>query len=72
MPLCVRKVVPARGVEAKEHSEVVGEFGEPYRGRTYGELIKRPAETLRQDAQEGESSTKKGGPIRDDVAHHGA
>ena len=38
--LYVRKVVAARGVEAEEHSEVVGKFGGPCRGRTYGPLIK--------------------------------
>ena len=39
-PLSVRKVVAARGVEAEEYSGVVGKFGGPCRGRTYGPLIK--------------------------------
>jgi hypothetical protein len=34
------------------------EIGGPCRGRTYGPLIKSPAETLPQDAQQEEPSAK--------------
>ena len=45
---CLRKVVVAREVEAEEHSEVVGKFGEPCRGRTYGPLIKSDRQGMSQ------------------------
>ena len=51
-------MVVAREVEAEEHSEVVGKFGEPCRGRTYGPLIKSLLESLPQDTQQEESSPK--------------
>ena len=55
---CLRKVVVAREVEAEEHSEVVGKFGEPCRGRTYGPLIKSLVEDLLQKTLQEESPTK--------------
>jgi len=59
-PLYVRKVVAARGVETEEYSEVAGKFGGPCRGRTYGPLIKSPAEDLPENTQQNESVAIKG------------
>jgi len=42
----------------KRDSEVDEEFGGSWRSRTYGPLIKSPAETVPQDTQQEESATK--------------
>ena len=52
------KVVAGEGLEETGNSEVVGKFGGPCRGRTYGPLIKSPAEELPQDTQQEESTAK--------------
>jgi hypothetical protein len=52
------KVVADGGVGEVENSEVVGKFGGPCRGRTYGPLIKSLDEALPQDTQQKESSAK--------------
>ena len=44
--------------EVSKEPQVVEKFGGPCRGRTYGPLIKSPAEDLTQDTQQGESSAK--------------
>ena len=49
------KVVANEGVPVEGNSEVVGKFGGPCRGRTYGPLIKSPAETPPQDTQQEQS-----------------
>ena len=42
----------------EEDSEVLKKFGGPCRGRTYGPLIKSPAEDLPQNTHEEQSSAK--------------
>ena len=49
------KVVATEGLEEEESSEVVGKFGGPCRGRTYGPLIKSPAKDPSHDTQDNES-----------------
>jgi hypothetical protein len=53
-----RGVVAGDVLEAEENLEVVGKFGGPCRGRTYGPLIKSPAEELPKDIQQNESIAK--------------
>jgi hypothetical protein len=45
------KVVAEGVVEAEEHAEVVGNFGGPCRGRTYGPLIKSGRRPMIRTAQ---------------------
>jgi len=58
------QVVGVQGLFDPSQEEIVGWFlktaksGGPCRGRTYGPLIKSPAETLPQDTQQEESSAK--------------
>jgi hypothetical protein len=56
------KVVAREGLEGEEKSEVVGKFGGPCRGRTYGPLIKSPVEDLPQNTQHNESAAKEEDP----------
>ena len=51
--------VPTRKSAEMELTRKWLSFGGPCRGRTYGPLIKSPAETLPQDTQQEESSTKR-------------
>jgi len=45
-------------IPENEDVDAVETFGGPCRGRTYGPLIKSPAEDLSQETQQEESSAK--------------
>jgi hypothetical protein len=47
------------GLTEKEDAKVVEKFGGPCRGRTYGSLIKRPAEDISQNTQQERSPVKR-------------
>ena len=53
-----RKVVAEGVVESEENAEVIGIFGGPCRGRTYGPLIKRCPVDQTQQTQEQVSKQK--------------
>jgi hypothetical protein len=57
LPWCL-KVVADGVVEAEANAEVVGKFGGPCRGRTYGPLIKRCPVDQTQQTQEHVSEQK--------------
>ena len=56
MPPCFLKVVAEGVMEEAENSEVVGNFGGPCRGRTYGPLIKSLVDDLPKDTQKDQSA----------------
>ena len=58
VPESGNKVVAEGVVEVEANTEVVGKFGGPCRGRTYGPLIKSPEEALPQDTQHNEPAAK--------------
>ena len=51
VPASGSKLVAGDALEEEENSEVVGEFGGPCRGRTYGPLIKSGRRTMIRTAQ---------------------